>query len=173
MDVERSERRQKAPTTERARSISILAWLHGLQAIALLVYGLALLAQVALPAIVQEEAGQFLPLGLFDWMRSGLALVVLGGMGLFVALALFRRQKWAWLVAMSYQGLGLLAGLISYWRGQPHYFGLLVGIILVFYLNQHDVRLAFQTVRPSIYTQAGAHDHDPRRLSSKTISDDR
>jgi hypothetical protein len=65
-------------------------------------------------------------------------------LGAVIAFALLRLKSWAWMAAMELQGLGLIAALYAYLRGNPNYVGMLISIILVFYLNQQEIRAAFR-----------------------------
>jgi hypothetical protein len=51
----------------------------------------------------------------------------------------------AWLATMTLQGLYLAAQLYDYNQGQHVYPQLLITVLTVFYLNQHDVKLVFRT----------------------------
>ena len=76
------------------------------------------------------------------------ALLALGLLALVVAsilvtIGLTRMRPWAWLWAMTIQGLRLLLGLIAYFRGDPYTFSMLVPLIAVLLLDQVPVRRAF------------------------------
>ena len=65
------------------------------------------------------------------------------------AVALWRLDRWGWVMTMLLVGTRLAFEIVSYWQGQ--YVGLDIGyarmavdVIAVFYLNQRDVRVAFE-----------------------------
>ena len=70
-----------------------------------------------------------------------LALALLA---LVVSIGLFRLKPWAWLLAMSMEGLNLTSALTAYVVGHPEYVNMLLGIIIVMSLNQREVREAFE-----------------------------
>lgn len=61
----------------------------------------------------------------------------------FVTIGLARMRPWAWLWAMTMQGVRLLIGLIAYFRGDPYTFSMLIPLIAVLLLDQEPVRRAF------------------------------
>lgn len=139
-----------APPPRRSRAVTLLAWLHLLQSLALLGFAIYLLSTEGWqPAVDAPEVDfgpwQYLPLALFDGMVSAVAMLVLAVLGVLIAIALLRLHGWAWLAAMSLQGMGLVAALYGYLHGRPNYIGMLIGIFLVFYLNQREVQAAFRS----------------------------
>lgn len=130
------------------RSVKILAWLHMLQSLALLGFAVYTVSSGGWVEALNETAIQYLPLALFDGMISAVVMMILALLGMAIGLAMLRLQSWAWLPAMSLQGLGLMAALYSYIRGRPNYVGMLIGIFLVFYLNQGEVQAAFRHAGP-------------------------
>jgi len=131
----------------RPRSVTILAWLHLVQSLVLLVFGVFLVEASDGFTTRIITAIRLIPPAVFQSMLSVLVMVVLAIFGIFVAIALFRLKAWAWLAAMSLQGIGLVAALYGYITGRPNYVGMLIGIILVLYLNQYEVRIAFREQR--------------------------
>jgi hypothetical protein len=129
----------------RSRSITILAGLHLLQSLALLGFGVYLVQTSGWSQQVTfARAFQFMPFAMVDSMVSGVATVFLAVLGVIIAIALLGIRSWAWLAAICLQGIGLASALYGYFRGRPNYIGMLIGIFLVFYLNQHEVRTAFR-----------------------------
>jgi hypothetical protein len=128
----------------RPRSVTIIAWLHLVQSLVLLVFGAFLFQASDGITIRVITAIRLIPPAVFQSMASVLVMVVLAVFGVIVAIALFRLKGWAWLAAMSLQGIGLLAALYGYITGRPNYVGMLIGIVLVLYLNQYEVRIAFR-----------------------------
>jgi hypothetical protein len=132
-------------TPVRSRSITILAGLHLLQSLALLGFGIYLVQTSGWAQHVTfARAFRFMPFALVDSMVSGIVMVVLAVLGVMIAVALLGMRPWAWLAAICLQGIGLASALYGYFRNRPNFFGMLIGILLVLYLNQHEVRAAFR-----------------------------
>jgi hypothetical protein len=77
-----------------------------------------------------------------DWVPAfivGLALAEI-----VAAFGLWRGYRWAWVLAMLAVGIGLLAALAMYVRGDPYYPRLVLNMIMAFYLNQGAVRRSFE-----------------------------
>lgn len=129
----------------RSRSIVILAGLHLLQSLALLGFGIYVVQTSGWEQQVTfAHAFKFMPFAMIDSMVSGVVTVCLALLGVIIALALLGMRSWAWLAAICLQGVGLASALYSFFRGRPNYFGMLIGILLVLYLNQREVRAAFR-----------------------------
>jgi hypothetical protein len=79
----------------------------------------------------------------------GVVFISLGLLALVVSLGLFRLKWWAWLLAMTMEGLNLASALIAYGVGHPEYVTMVVGIVTVLALNQREVRQAFVPPEPS------------------------
>jgi hypothetical protein len=97
----------------------------------------------------EEQNGQIEPekiseraedLTLIEW----LTLPITAG-GIVIAWGMWALRPAAWLATMTLQGLYLAAQLYDYSQGQNVYPQLLVTVLTVFYLNQHDVKLVFRT----------------------------
>jgi hypothetical protein len=71
----------------------------------------------------------------------------MGVLGFFSAAAgigVLRLLPWAWFGALALQGWTLATLLLSYFvRGQGGYLSMLLGVIIVFYLNTRTVRDTF------------------------------
>ena len=151
--METISQKKKLQLASDSRSIIILAGLHLLQSLVLLGTGVYLVMTSGwIHHVRMGRAFQFLPLAVFEGMLSGLVMVVLAMFGFLIAYELLRLRKWAWLAAMSLQGLGLLAALYGYVIHRPNYVGMLMGIFLVFYLNQREIQAAYR----------GKYSHSPR-----------
>jgi hypothetical protein len=74
--------------------------------------------------------------------------ISLGLLALVISLGLFRLKRWAWLLAMTMEGLNLASALIAYRVGHPEYVTMVVGIFTVLALNQREVRQAFLPPEP-------------------------
>jgi hypothetical protein len=77
-----------------------------------------------------------------DWVPP--FIVGLSIVEIVAAMGLWRGHRWAWVLAMLGVGIGLLAGLALYWRGDPYYPRLFLNVIIAFYLNQGAVRRYFE-----------------------------
>jgi hypothetical protein len=82
-----------------------------------------------------------------DWVP--LFIVGLGLAEIVAAFGLWRGERWAWVLAMLAVGIGLLAGLAMYVRGDPYYPRLVLHMIMAFYLNQGAVRRYFEPAEPA------------------------
>ncbi|HEX2185166.1 MAG TPA: hypothetical protein VHN78_06650 [Chloroflexota bacterium] len=76
-------------------------------------------------------------------MQLQVVFVSLGMLALVVSVGLFRLKRWAWLLAMTMEGLNLASALLAYQVGRPEYLIMAVGVITVLALNQDEVRQAF------------------------------
>ena len=97
----------------------------------------------------EEQNGQLEPdkiseraedLTLIEWLTLPITAA-----GIVIAWGIWALRPVAWLATMTFQGLYLAAQLYDYSQGQNVYPQLLVTVITVFYLNQHDVKLVFRT----------------------------
>ncbi|MBN1536822.1 MAG: hypothetical protein JW908_08835 [Anaerolineales bacterium] len=82
----------------------------------------------------------FLPFAMADRGSSAFVLIALSIIMFVVAFAFIRQKSWAWLAAISIQGISLLVGLVEYLIDNPNYVALAFGVVMVFYLNQQEVR---------------------------------
>ncbi len=73
--------------------------------------------------------------------------LVMGLVGLISGVGILRLRAWAGLMALIAQGMNLVAELVSYTRGEANYLNMLISVIIVFYLNQRDVRNAFSVAQ--------------------------
>jgi uncharacterized membrane protein (DUF2068 family) len=62
---------------------------------------------------------------------------------LAIALGLWRLQRWAWVLLMIWQGFLLAADIWGRISGNPSYLTMLINVIIVFYINQREVKKAF------------------------------
>ena len=81
-------------------------------------------------------------LELFGVTIAGALTALIGILGLPLTIALLKLKRWAWLPAMSLQGLALLLGIIEYLQRRPYYIGMLLGAVIVLLLNQREVHHA-------------------------------
>lgn len=125
---------------ERPRSVTILVVFQLLQSLTLLAYGGYRLATAGWPSQAWEFSLDFLAAALVQVITSGAGLLVLGTLTFIIALQLIGMRSYAWLMAMSLQGVILLTSLIAYLRHEPKFILMASGVILVFYLNQNEVQ---------------------------------
>ncbi len=97
----------------------------------------------------EEQNGQIEPekiseraedLTLIEWLTLPITAA-----GIVIAWGMWALRPAAWLATMTLQGLSLAAQLYDYSQGQNVYPQMLVTVLTVFYLNQHDVKLVFRT----------------------------
>jgi len=134
----------KEPVPRRPRSVTILAVLQALQGLGLLALGIYRGYLLTWLGGAELLISRVTPYVVVDWLTGWVVWITLGIFTLILALAIFRMQRLAWLIAISLQGLGLLVGLVNYIQARPNYAGMIYGIVLVFYLNQQEVRSAFR-----------------------------
>lgn len=66
-----------------------------------------------------------------------------GAVGLIVSVGLWYLKRWAWVATMSWAGINMAQALWAYWSGEPQYPAMALSVVIVLYLNQRDVQLAF------------------------------
>ena len=127
----------------RPSAVTLVAWLFFLHFVQLLLAG-----SIFWPG-GQIDLTEFRPT-----REPGAALALevvfisLGLLALVVSLGLFRLKHWAWLLAMTMEGLNLASALIAYRVGHPEYLTMVVGVFTVLALNQREVRQAFLPAEP-------------------------
>ncbi|GAB1422528.1 hypothetical protein MASR2M15_27620 [Anaerolineales bacterium] len=66
-------------------------------------------------------------------------------LALILIFGLWRMKRWAWFLIMTQIGSNLLIQLWQHFTGRnPSYISMSIYVIMVLYLNQREVRLAFQ-----------------------------
>lgn len=123
----------------------------------LLLQGLALIMAVATDVWLQvtQRGGGLLPAATVDLtgltLNGWLSIAVVSALGLFsvaAGIGVWRLRPWAWLVAMALEGWTLATLLLDYFsRGRSSYLSMLLGAIIVFYLNTRTVRETFDLAR--------------------------
>ncbi len=76
--------------------------------------------------------------GYYEVAGPALALV-----GLIISYGMFTLKRQAWVLTMLWAGLNLTISLWGYWEGEPSYLPMVYSVIVVYYLNQREVRAAF------------------------------
>jgi hypothetical protein len=125
---------------ERPRSVTILVVFQLFQSLTLLTYGGYRIATTEFPSRAWEFSLDFLADALVQVINSGAGMLVLGVLTLVIALQLYGMKSYAWLMAMSLQGIILLTSLIAYLRQEPNFILMLLGVVLIFYLNQYEIQ---------------------------------
>jgi hypothetical protein len=130
----------------RPRAVSFVATLLLVEALVVVLAG-ATMATIELAGLpIPDEAAER---AFFPYVETlpglGLAVVIIvAGGGLAMAsVGLLRLREWAWVLAMSMQGVGLADALYETYQGQPQYITLAMGSFVVLVLNQREVRHAF------------------------------
>ncbi len=62
---------------------------------------------------------------------------------LVIMIGLWRLRRWAWFLFMVQLGIGMAIYIWAYVNGVALYIYMLLNIIMVFYLNQHEVQHVF------------------------------
>ncbi len=141
---------------KRSSGVTVAAWLHLAQWVSLLATGGYMVWTSG--ALLAPGGRVVLDLERLARQASvGSVFVVLSLPVLVTALGLFWLRRWAWLLGMAIQGLGLASALIAYLVGRPNYLQMALGTLIYFTLNQTEVRQAFQG-RPALGAPAGSRD---------------
>jgi len=77
------------------------------------------------------------------WAGAGV-FVLVSLLAFIGGVALLLMRLWAWTLAMLLEGYALAINLWSFFQGHPFYLQMLLGAVIVFYLNTRDVYRAFQ-----------------------------
>jgi hypothetical protein len=72
-----------------------------------------------------------------------LAGPLFGVLGIVFSIGLWRLRRWAWVAVMLWAGLNMTQALVSYFRGDQQYVAMALSVVIVLYLNQREVQLAF------------------------------
>jgi hypothetical protein len=62
---------------------------------------------------------------------------------LAIAIGSWRLQKWAWFLLMIWVGIQMFFDLVDYFYGHHIHASMLISVIIVFYINQLEVKKAF------------------------------
>jgi lysylphosphatidylglycerol synthetase-like protein (DUF2156 family) len=136
------QQENKQPGPKRSLAVSIVSWFHIIQGTLLLINSMFVLSGLANSHIGLNE--------LFDQINHDhmLALTVifflLGILTVIMGMGLRTLRPWAWLAAMLVQGANLVTSLFAYFSHTPDYFTMIFGVLIVFLLNQREVRHAFR-----------------------------
>lgn len=114
----------------------------GLYIIAVLQVIIALLLALALLGV--DESLPYLKLLISNPFFYSWAGWVLVGFLALAILGLLWLKRWGWVLTMILTGVGLSLGIWNYFQGKPNYVGLVVYMVIVFYLNQREVQATFE-----------------------------
>jgi hypothetical protein len=87
-------------------------------------------------------------LGLTGSSAGRIAIGLIGGASIAAGIGMAMRVPAAWGLGMLLVGVGLVAQLVAYFRGDPNLVRLAIYVAMAFYLNQRPVREVFLR-RPS------------------------
>ena len=76
------------------------------------------------------------------WISRGIGIALIAA-SILLGIGLFAGRRWAWVGAIVMSGLSLAFALGAWWDGRAPYVAMLINVIAVFYLNQREVRAAF------------------------------
>ena len=142
----------QAPPTKRPLAITIVGILIFVSALLNVMLGALFLLTMdwGAPAqdvvALQNASDAFKPIvNDLDTALDGMMYLVLGVVQLILGVGFWQLKRWAWAGLMSWQALKLLIDIANFWSlSAPPVFSLLFSILLVFMLNQADVRRVFQ-----------------------------
>lgn len=122
----------------RPSAVTLVAWLFFLQFVQLLISGSIFWPGGRLDLAEFRPTREPGPNLLLEAI-----FISLGLLALVVSMGLFRLKRWAWLLAMTMEGLNLASALLAYRLGQPEYVTMGIGVLAVLALNQREVRQFF------------------------------
>jgi hypothetical protein len=144
-----SPRKQKRPA-----AITIAGWILFLGALvnlavgALFVYAADLsISDPETIIILEDEDSTAVFTEQGEFAVQGAVSLILGAIEFVFVFGFWRLLRWAWIGAMSWQALKLLLELAAVFLGGGSVISILFAAIVVFLLNQADVRRAFQIPR--------------------------
>ncbi|MBI3964501.1 MAG: hypothetical protein HY329_02615 [Chloroflexi bacterium] len=111
-------------------------------AIAQLLRAAGLASVAGLIALAQAFTNTDMPIAPFRLGPGDLLLVPLG---ILTVIGLWRLRWWAWFATMIWIGVTMAVDLWWYFHGAPRYGSMLLNVVIVFYLNQREVRRPFRT----------------------------
>lgn len=87
-------------------------------------------------------------------------IIALAGLNLVIAVGMLLLRSWAWLAAMTVQGISLAGGLWAYYRGTPDFIIMGTSVLVVLYLNLREVRRPFGVEDLRLLWKAGLEETD-------------
>ena len=122
-------------SSPRRLGILVLALINGLIAV------LGLLAAIGVREVQPGSGAAILLEALGDLT---VAYAVFSLVGVAIAVGLLRLSRWSWYAAMATTGIGLAWQILLFRAGHQNDLYMLIYVVEAFYLNQRDVKLAFQ-----------------------------
>jgi hypothetical protein len=136
---------------KRPQSITIIGTVLLLQGLLLSLFPgvlIGLLIAKNLDVLPAELSTTLETLDVPDLLVIASALVI-GVFGVVSSIGLLRLRSWGWLMVMIVQGVNMIVNLITYLRGNADnltYLGMLFSVVIVLYLNQHEIKQVFDVV---------------------------
>jgi hypothetical protein len=140
---------------KRPTGISILFWVYLILGILSLLWSGIVLGIGGLSSFVGGIFGMENVLGFGSTSAwSGYVGIITAVVQIIVAFGLASMKKWAWVLAIIAVGLTILQGVVGIFAGGTFAFicgslGLIVPIIILFYLLRADIRAAFGVGNPA------------------------
>jgi hypothetical protein len=139
------------PRRKRPAIVTIIIVVFILETISAAVTALIYLAEVG---AISAEVAEQVRVELSDVESPALniraiAAVFMLLVSLFTTIGLIRMRSWAWTAAMVLMGIRLAFGLGDYLFDSPAFDLLFFSVVLVFLLNQREVRKAFGIIKES------------------------
>lgn len=78
-----------------------------------------------------------------EWLLEGAGYLFVGIVQAVFAIGFWRQRRWAWVGEMTWQALRILLSVAGALAGNLEPFSLALSILLIFLLNQSDVRRIF------------------------------
>jgi hypothetical protein len=105
----------------------------------------AILVYFRLPGATSADLQDLFAVRAVDSLARALLVVTVAVLAALIAVAfgLWRLRRWAWVATMIIIGIGLATDILGYFHGNPHYAGMLVHVLIVFYLNDREVQSLF------------------------------
>jgi lysylphosphatidylglycerol synthetase-like protein (DUF2156 family) len=95
-------------------------------------------------SISSQESSISAQLGhVFDPGEIRVVLVIELFILLTIAVGLWRLQQWAWFLLMIWVGIQMFFDLMNYFYGHQIHASMLLSVMIVFYINQREVKKAF------------------------------
>jgi len=124
----------KRPAGKRPFGVSVIVFL-------IAVYVLFMAGAFFFPLNIKMSSFMLWLLGLEGPFQIAYLIVLI--IFLVLALGLWRLQRWAWVFLMVWQGLLMIGDIWGRFNGNPSYLTMILSVIIVFYINQREVKKAF------------------------------
>jgi hypothetical protein len=136
---------------KRPAIVTIIIVVFILETISAAVTALIYLAEVG---AISAEVAELVRVELSDVQSPALTIRAIAAaimllVNLFTTIGLIRMRPWAWTAAMVLMGIRLAFGLGDYLFDSPAFDLLFINVVLVFLLNQREVRKAFGIIKES------------------------